>query len=54
MALSAPQYGDLVKFKEAISHFQDKIKLTSDPKAMLRDEENITELVQTMENYKKL
>ncbi|MCQ8881442.1 hypothetical protein NQS96_06435 [Pseudoalteromonas shioyasakiensis] len=30
MALSAPQYGDLVKFKEAISHFQDKIKLTSE------------------------
>lgn len=30
MALSAPQYGDLVKFKEAISYFQDKIKLTSE------------------------
>lgn len=30
MALPAPQYGDLVKFKEAISHFKDKIKLTSE------------------------
>ncbi|CAI86578.1 phage head morphogenesis protein [Pseudoalteromonas translucida] len=30
MTLPAPQYGDLVKFKEAISHFKDKIKLTSE------------------------
>ncbi|BDF94276.1 phage minor head protein [Pseudoalteromonas sp. KAN5] len=30
MALPAPQYGDLVKFKEATSHFKDKIKLTSE------------------------
>ncbi|ATG77617.1 MULTISPECIES: phage minor head protein [Pseudoalteromonas] len=30
MDLLAPQYGDLVKFKEAIYHFKDKIKLTSE------------------------
>jgi len=30
MALPAPQYGDLVKFKEANTHFKDKIKLTSE------------------------